>query len=198
MKLIANQGTPTTRDGNFDLPPGSPPPLSDNRPYDWSPYDHRVQFELSGFLYTRVKMSQSKIDELLELIAGLLLMATDGDTSKAPPFASRKELYEIIDSIQAGDAPWSCFTITYSGPRPAAGHVPAWMNQEFEVWCRDARTLAHLQLGNPDFAKNFHTAPFRDFTGPKASRVYCDLMSADWAWEQAVSCLFLSFCSLLT
>lgn len=182
-----DEGSETTADGLTDLPPGSPPPPFDKRPFDWTPFDNHIQFELAGFLYQHVQMSQTKIDELLELIAGLLLLATDGDTTKTPPYSNHKELYEIIDSIKAGDAPWMCFTIKYNGPRPAAGHVPAWMDEEYEVWTRDTRTLAHIQLGNPDFANNFHKAPFRDFTGPNGSRVYCDLMSGEWAWEQCVS-----------
>lgn len=36
-------------------------------------------------------MPQSKIDKLLELIAGLLLLATDGDTDKTPLYTNRVE-----------------------------------------------------------------------------------------------------------
>lgn len=131
-------------------------------------------------------MSQSKLKELLEIIAAMILLATKGDTEQSPPFHDIKELLSTIDSIKKGDAPWSCFTVKYNGPRPTRGHAPAWMDQEFDIWTRDIRTLAHIQLGNPDFKNNFHKAPFRDFKGPDGKRVYCDLMSGDWAWEQCV------------
>jgi hypothetical protein len=60
------------------------------------------------------------------------------------------------------------------------------MLAEYEVWHRDPRTVLHQQLANPDFKGEIHYAPFQE-TDANGERRWQDLMSANWAWKQAVS-----------
>lgn len=81
----------TTADSSANFPPSSPPSPFDKQPFDWAPFYNHVQFKLTGFLYQCVQMPQSKINKLIELIACLLLLATNGDTDKTPPYTNRVE-----------------------------------------------------------------------------------------------------------
>ena len=40
-------------------------------------------------------------------------------------------LYETIDAIQAGDAPWKNYKFSYSGPKPTT--PPHWMEEMYEL-----------------------------------------------------------------
>ncbi|KAF8798474.1 hypothetical protein BYT27DRAFT_7122845, partial [Phlegmacium glaucopus] len=136
----------------------------------YSPYNDRADFELANFLFAKNQMPGSQIDELLDIWAA---------KSDVPPFADHKDLYRTIDSTIVGDAPWSSFSVTYSG-----GEVPPWMLAEYEVWHRDPRIVLHQQLANPDFDGKIHYTPFRE-TDVNGERRWQDLMSANWAWKQA-------------
>ncbi|KAI0349284.1 hypothetical protein OH77DRAFT_1584128, partial [Trametes cingulata] len=161
------------------LPPGSPPPSrSKQSPNDWSPFQDRVEFETAEFLYQRVQMSQPKIDTLMDLWAASLIQY--GGT---PPFASHRDMANVIDSIPHGDVPWQSFTITYNGPLPQAS-VPPWMTQEYEIHFRDPRLVTIWMLRNPDFDGEFNVSPYREYN-EDGEREYTNLMSAEWAWRQA-------------
>ena len=161
----------------MDLPPGTPPVKHPTDTTNYSPYKDRADFELANFLFTKNQMPGSQIDELLDIWAA---------KSEDPPFADHKDLYHTIDSTAVGDAPWSSFSVTYSGPRPEEGEeIPPWMLAEYEVWHRDPRTVLHQQLSNTDFNGGIHYAPFRE-TDANGQRRWQDLMSANWAWKQAV------------
>ncbi|KAJ6536634.1 hypothetical protein B0H10DRAFT_1971937 [Mycena sp. CBHHK59/15] len=62
-----------------------------------------------------------------------------------------KDLYSTIDAIQQGDIPWQSFSVTYTGPLPESGDVPAWMMEKYEVWYRSPLAIFEKQLANPDF-----------------------------------------------
>ncbi|KAH6886621.1 hypothetical protein BKA70DRAFT_1377252 [Coprinopsis sp. MPI-PUGE-AT-0042] len=78
-----------------------------------------------------------------------------------PPFASARELYALIDSIKDGHVPWDSFS----------------------VWFRDPLTVLEEQMANPEFNGKIDFAPKRLFRNNK--RQYTDLMSGNWAWNQA-------------
>ena len=59
------------------------------------------------------------------------------------------------------------------------------MTEEHTIWTRDPRTLARMMLENPAFKDDFHTSPYREYDAT-LSRRYSHLMSANWAWRQAV------------
>ncbi len=154
----------------------------------YKPFKNRSEFELADFFYREAQLSGKKLDKLMGLLA-----AYYGDNSdKPPPFANTQDLHNAIDSITTGDVPWQAFTISYSGSKPDAD-VPGWMNQEYTVWYRCPRQLLINQLGNRSFANEMDWAPKRVYRrGLK--REYCDFMSGNWAWEEAVrmSDLYLS------
>ena len=54
-------------------------------------------------------MSGTNINDLLQIWATTL--SEDQD----PPFASKNEMYNTIDSLDLGGAPWNCFTVKYNG-----------------------------------------------------------------------------------
>ncbi|KAJ3511752.1 hypothetical protein NMY22_g15551 [Coprinellus aureogranulatus] len=91
------------------LPPGShtPPPLSERANDDFTPFEDATHFCIADFLYRREEMSQTNINTLLHLW-GLTLMkhgATFG------PFDNYTHLFNTIDNIEQGDAPWQCLQV---------------------------------------------------------------------------------------
>lgn len=180
---------PCDANGNF-LPPGSPPsPLSDKPLDDWTPYRSRLEFEVAEFLFVQNQMPAAQINKLLDLWATSLLGHT---TSDQPPFADCKDLYKTIDSTPLGDVPWQSFAVKYTGERPEdLDDVPPWMDERYEVWYRDPREVVRNMLANPDYANEIDYRPFREFSSDGDERQYCDFMSGDWAWQQAV-CITIS------
>ena len=139
-------------------------------------------------------MSQGNMDNLFQIIAALCIKLgkeNSGSEDEAP-FQNHKALYEAIDAITLGDAPWTHFTVRYNGDRPAA-NAPKWMDQEFDVWTRDPRTVVHQLTGTCAFSGEWDYAPYREFVGRHKAhdslsqqRRYKDFMSANWAWKQCV------------
>ena len=60
------------------------------------------------------------------------------------------------------------------------------MKAEYDVWFQNPRVLVHNILSNPDFESGFDYAPFQERTVNGVHR-FCDFMSANWPWNQAVS-----------
>jgi hypothetical protein len=174
------KGVPCTEDGTKDLPPNTPPPPpASHDTTDYSPYQSAAEFELAEFLYSREQMSAGNINVLMDLLAA------QGEGASQPPFASAKDLHDVIDATQAGDIPWEAFRIKYNGITCAQNN-PKWMSASYEVWFRSPLKVLENMIGNPDFATEMDYAPRQDFDrGGK--RLYLDLMSGNWAWEQAVS-----------
>ncbi|KAJ7750937.1 hypothetical protein DFH07DRAFT_869023 [Mycena maculata] len=169
-------GTPCDRNG-YDLPPNSPPPPWEERALDdFSPFESRAEFEFAEFLYCDEEMAGKRVDRLSQLLAALY-KGTD------PPFADHKDLYSTIDAIQQGDVPWQSFSVTYTGPLPETGEVPAWMTEKYEVWFRSPLGIFEKQLANPDFKDEMDWAPKHIFKDGKCQ--YVDLFSGNWVWEQA-------------
>ena len=179
IKSIAGQ--PCDVDGNH-LPEGSPPPVTtEHTPNDFYPYQSRADFELADFLYHKEQMSGKKISELMDIWASY---QQDRGEEPAPPFSGAKDLYDTINTTELGDVPWQAFSVQYDGDIPAED-VPTWMTASYEVWFRDPLHVMEAQLGNKDFASEIDVAPKRIFS-KEGKRQFTDLMSANWAWNQAV------------
>ncbi|KAG6810968.1 hypothetical protein H0H92_009587 [Tricholoma furcatifolium] len=170
-------GTPCDASGQ-DLPQGTPPFTSDDtasRP-EFFPFADRADFELAEFFYTLNRASAIHIDTLMQIWAA----------KSTPPFQDHKDLYNKIDSIDHGDILWTSFSVSYSGPLPEVddpADLPPWMVAEYDVWFRNPLLVAENQLKNSSFAGKFHPAPFREWV--HGERVFSDLMSANWAYEEA-------------
>jgi hypothetical protein len=124
-------------------------------------------------------MSAGDVNALLKLWEASLAAH-----SETPPFESNNDLHATIDSTPLGDVPWESFSLHYNGQLPQ-GEIPAWMTSVYDVWYRDPRTVIHNLLSNPDFDGEFDYAPFQEYDADGNHR-FCDFMSGDWAWKQAV------------
>ena len=92
-------------------------------------------------------------------------------------------MYRTINSIQEGDAPFKTIHFKYSGPIPP--NPPCWMTETYELCTRDSRILLHNQLATSDFADAIDYKPYHQFDH-MGDRVWSNLMSGDWAWNEAV------------
>jgi hypothetical protein len=123
-------------------------------------------------------MSGTNINDLLQIWATTLSHDQD------PPFASKNEMYNAIDNLDFGGAPWNCFTVKYNG-EIKEGDVTPWKHKSFEVWYRDPRVIMHNQLGNRDYADEIDIAS-KDVRNKDGKRRYSDFMSGNWSWRQSV------------
>jgi Plavaka transposase len=133
-------------------------------------------------------MSGNKIDELMGILAAFQSAQYDDDDDPSPPFANARDLYNVIDATELGDVAWQGFSITYDGEVPD-DNPPNWMSTPYDVWYRDSLLVMESQIGNRDFGNEMDFAPKQVFS-QTGMRQFCDLMSGDWAWEQAVRRLF--------
>ena len=74
--------------------------------------------------------------------------------------------------------------IRYTRP-PEGAPQPLWMSENHEVWFRDPLQVLENQIANPDFKGLMDLSP--KWVYHKGKHQYNDLMSGNWAWEQAVS-----------
>ena len=158
-----------------------PSPSVDADPTDWGAFKSKEGFEIAELIYSRARISQNNIDDLLKICSG-----------EQVPFSNHKELYAAIDSIAVGKVPWQSFSVQYDDAYGDDGNVtrPKWMSDVHEIFYRDPRLVIHEILANPDFRDGMDFAPYCVFN-EDCIRTYQHLMSGDWAWEQAVSSLFL-------
>jgi Plavaka transposase len=76
------------------------------------------------------------------------------------------------------------------------------MKSEFNVWFRDPRSIIQNLLSNPDFDNEFNYSPVQEYN-MEGNHRFQDFMSSDWAWKQAVCCIFgfndfiISLCFIL-
>ena len=120
-------------------------------------------------------MPAGKLDDLLTLWVA---------TIQEPLYASYQDMNETIDSTTLGDAPWSSFSIEYTGDI-TGDIIPPWKLKKYNIWMRNPYTVFQNQLSNPDFDEEIDYAAKQDFNA-KGKRVWRDLMSGNWAWEQSV------------
>jgi len=189
--LITNIAIPCDENGgNLPNPlPAPPAPLpSDGQdPTSWSPFGSRLDFDFAYYHFVEVQNSAGAIDKALDMWQAAILKYREN-----VPWTNAQDLYDTIDQIQLGDAPWKVHKIHYQGPRPP-GTPPKWMTETYELCTRDSRLVLHNQLASSEFKGKTNFVPYQQFNG-KGRRVWSNLMSADWAWKQAVrltQCFFL-------
>jgi hypothetical protein len=176
---MINIAIPCDRNGgNLPDPPPPPEPLHED-PFSWDPFGSRAEFDFAHYHFVKEQSSASSIGKALDIWqAGILQY---GDST---PWTNAQDLYDTIDMIQHGDAPWKVHKIRYKGPFPA-GVPPKWMTETFELCARDSRVVLRHQLAPSEFKGSTNYVPYQQFDG-EGRRVWSNLMSADWAWEQAV------------
>ena len=123
-------------------------------------------------------MPAGQINDLLEIIVAMNVM-----TGGEGPFTTHKDLYNMINATNLGDALWNHFNLNYQGEQSA--NSPSWQVEDFTVWFRDPLTIVHNLLSNPDFNGSFNYAPFQEHNKDN-NHQYENFMSGNWCWKQAV------------
>lgn len=147
----------------------------------YHPFEDRLAFDWAYYQFLELKSSEQNINKGLNLWLATNLKSLD--SGKVPPWDTAEEMYSTIDEIQEGNAPFQTIKFKYTGTVPK--NAPAWMTQSYELCTRNIRQVLHNQLSTADFKDQFNYKPYRQFdhTG---DRVWSDLFSADWAWNEAV------------
>jgi hypothetical protein len=160
-------------------------PSSGHATSPWLPFESRAHFELADFLYKQNQMSGGNIDKLMQIWASL-------HPSDGSPFASQKDLYEVIDSIEDGDAPWESVAMYHpdlEDTNDSLDNLPSWKKAKYDVWFRDPKKILQGQLSNPKFKDGIDYAPKLVYND-EGERVWGNFMSGNWAWKQCVRCIF--------
>ena len=150
-------------------------------PNPWHPFQDRLAFDWAHYHFIELQSSESKINRGLDLCMAATLKCGGGSS---PPWPSAQEMYSTINAIQEGNAPWKTIKFKYNGPCPPT--PPKWMLETYELCTWDLRILLHQQLVTTNFSDKIDYVPYRQFNA-KGDRTWSNLMSADWAWKQAVS-----------
>ncbi len=127
-------------------------------------------------------MSQKNVDELMELWT--LTMIKHNDFG---PFENHAAMNKVIDQIEQGSAPWKCLVTQIDPNLPP--HAPSWQRDQYQIWYRDPDTVISHILANPDFCSEFDVSPYVH-VGPDGQRRWCDFMSGNYAWKQAVCLIY--------
>lgn len=181
--LITEIAKPCNNRGEYLLPytrpqaPPNPPDGAATNP--WNPFKSRIEFDFAHYHFVEVQSSARLINKALDLWTATVV-EFGGDA----PWKKSEELYATIDTIQHGNSPWKEYRIRYQGPRPR-GTPPKWMTQTYELCARDTQQVLHHQLETTQFKDKISMTPYRQFDG-NGQRTWSNLMSADWAWTQAV------------
>lgn len=135
-------------------------------------------------------MAGTQIDVLLEILAKAQLRA-DGEvlffSQGSSCIPDHKDLYQTIDHIKLGGVEWENFTIHYNGDHPV-DNIPPWMDDNYKVYFHSPCKVVWNILGNPDFSSQMDYSPYHKFVSATNERQWCDFMSSDWVWNQAVRC----------
>lgn len=151
----------------------------------WAPFEDRLAFDWAYYHYVRLQSSKSEILEGLDLWrATIAKHGSEHSTVDGVPWHDADALYETIDAIQAGDAPWKSYKFSYSGPKPTT--PPRWMEETYELNARDALLVLEQQLATSDFDGQTDYVPYQEFDA-QGDRIYSNLMSGRWASREAVS-----------
>jgi len=163
------------------LPPNTaPPPVVPLPPETaWEPFEDRAAFDFAHHHFVKVQSSKADIDTALDLWQASILKYNG-----RVPWRNADELHSTIDAIQHSGAPWEVHEIHYQGPLPP-GTPPKWMTQTYELCARNTQKVLKDQLCTSDFRDQIDLTPYRQYDG-RRRRVWSNLMSADWAWKQAV------------
>jgi hypothetical protein len=161
------------------LDPESLPTPEAKDPTDWTPFSSHIEFETAEFIYRTSQMSAGKFGTLCNLWAATLM-----PHDAIPPFSNYRELCKTIDATPVGGVAWQNIDLSYQGQLPE--EAPMWMEDQYTLWYRDPRLVFKNMLENPEFQELFDYAPFRQYDA-NGDRRYENVMSGDWAWNQAVS-----------
>lgn len=154
--------------------PGVPEPT-------FGPFKTRVNWDFAHYHFVEEQSSAPAVKKALNIWAASLV--EHGLDASAVPWTTAEQLYADIDAITEGSARWLTYHFRYRGLLPE--NPPKWMTDTYELVTRDTFELAQTQLSDVQFKGRLNHTPYRQFQ-PDGQRVWSNLMSADWAWKQAV------------
>jgi len=136
---------PCTEDGTFlnefdyPAPPPTPPEPSEKQ---WAPFQDQLGHDFAYYHYVQLQSSKSDINEGLDLWrAAVIQHCLESEVDDAIPWHSADDLYQTIDQIQEGGAPFKSIKLCYNGPKPPTPHH--WMEEEYELNVRDVLLVMH-------------------------------------------------------
>lgn len=180
------EARPVDENGNFLPDHTNPLPrqkMDPSHPYD--AFSDRLAFDWAHYHFVECASSEAKINKGLDLWLAAKVQATGDPYCSGLPWSSADEMYATIDEIQVGHAPFHLVEFKYSGSLPQ--DPPSWMTRSYELYVRDVRASIHNMLDTPAFKSQFNSTPYRQFYDNSRDRVWSNLLSGDWAWEEAVS-----------
>ncbi|TFK61919.1 hypothetical protein BDN72DRAFT_751411, partial [Pluteus cervinus] len=143
------------------------------------PFGSEARFLMGRLIYEKIQMSEGDVTNMMHLMDAL-------NAANDPPFANADDLYATIDEIPFGGLPWQAAEGRYTGELPE--DAPPWMSETYKIFYCDPLQVMEQQLANTDFADEI------DWSAKRMWRRCChgcicrhfqDLMSGDWAWEEA-------------
>lgn len=149
---------------------------------DFHPFSDRPNFELAELLFEKMSASKGEITHILHILHAQDILH-GGDPDRDLFFTSHADFLSTIDSIENGETEWETFSISFAGPLPA--NAPAWKKQKYIIHTRNSLRAVESMASSPDFKHSWHTRPYRQYD-EHGVRQFSDLMSAHWAWKQAV------------
>jgi hypothetical protein len=138
---------PTNKNGAFVSKYAEPEPwvLPDATPENpWHPFDSRLWFDFVHHQFVHLQTSENNTDISLDLLKAAVIGA-NGNLKFS--WLSTKKMYETIDQIQAGLAPFRSYYFQYNGPMPPT--PPKWMTQTYELYAQDPQLVLQQQLATP-------------------------------------------------
>ena len=131
--LIINTAIPCDENGgNLPDPPPAPPAPRPSDGQDWKPFRSWLEFDFAHYHFVKVQNSAGAINTALDMWQASILKYGEN-----VPWTNAQDLYDTIDLIQLGDAPWKVHKISYQGPRPP-GIPLKWMTETYELCTRDS------------------------------------------------------------
>ena len=180
---------PCHADGTFlHEPPVRPTPGENDQPvHDWTPFEDRLAFDWAYYHYVTLESSAAEISEGLDLWSAT---SFKHGSSTGAPWKTAKDMYATIDAVQAGSLPFKTHRFYYKGPKLLT--PPSWMEEPYDLDACDALAVIRLQLATLTFKDQFDYVPYQEFNS-KGERIWSNLMSAQWAFKQAVCSLGVVF-----
>lgn len=134
--------------------------------------------------------SSSDINLFLHILSAKRAVKTDGAESLNGFFDRTDTMYQAIDDINFDfeNIEWKTIKIRYTGPIGPDAH---WMHEVYELHYRDIDQATVNMAHNTEFDGSWDYAPFEEYPCEN-NRRYSSLMSAQFAWKQAVSTQSLS------
>jgi hypothetical protein len=172
------QGLPLP--GNAQPPPRLRKDGTVDNPY--SPFPNRPAFELAHWHFAVMQTSARNTTKSLDLIRAWIIYS--GGDEGVLDWETQSDMLKTIDLIQEGNIPWKSYFLKYEGPLPE--NPPSWMLETYELITRDVRLLIREQIASATFDGQFDYCPYQEFD-KDGNRRWSNLLSAVWAWTQAVS-----------